>query len=178
MKTRTLLVVSVLMWLAVTGAGVAQPVGTAQVLDKPELNKLLPDAIFLDGEKCPVQKRNAVGARMEDGKLVLVTLVDTSAFSSAFEEKYVGAVLAQGKLVIGKKTLTPGTYGLGKKMEMEEGEESVTFVVYDLGGTALAEVVARKDEALRPVTPIQLKAEAGAPLRLYLGAYYVLLSSK
>jgi hypothetical protein len=177
MKIRTLLVVSVLTWLVVAGAVVAQPAGTAQVLDKPELNKLLPDAIFLDGEKCPVQKRNAVGARMEDGKLLLVTLVDTSAFSTAFEEKYVGAILAQGKLMIGKAAVSPGTYGLGKKMEMEEGEESVTFVVYDLGGTALAEVVARKDETLRPVTPIQLKAEAEGPLRLYLGAYYVPLSA-
>ena len=177
MKARTLLPAAILAWLVVAVA--AQQPGAAQLLTNEEVNEFLSEAFWLEGEKCPVQRRNAVGARTEDGNLVLVALVDTSAFSSEFQGKYVGVVvIGKGNVMLGESAIKPGTYGLGKKKGTAEDEETVTFVIYDVFGTALAEVAARKDEALRPVTPIQLKAEAEGPLRLYLGAYYVLLSWK
>lgn len=176
MQSRKSTTVGVLvLWLMVAAGLAAQPVDAPQVLSEQELDKLLPASIFLDGENAPVQRRNAVGARLEDGKLLLVTLIDTSGFSSDYQETYLGVVLAQGALAIGDAGLPPGAYGLGRKKAMMG--EAEKFVLYDLGGNVMAEVEAEKDENLRPAIPIQLKLEEGEAL-LYLGRYFVPISAE
>lgn len=176
MQSRKSATVGVLvLWLMVAAGLAAQPPDAPQALSEQELDKLLPASIFLDGENAPVQRRNAVGARLQDGKLLLVTLIDTSGYSSEYQETYVGVVLAQGYVVFGDISLPPGAYGLGKREAMEGPGEDLVF--YDLGGNLVAEVAAEEDEALRPVTPIQLKVEEGEAL-LYLGRYFVSVSAE
>lgn len=79
-----------------------------QLLTQEELDKRLPASVFLDGEIAPVQRRNAVGARMEDGKLLLVTFLDTSGFASEYQQKYVAMLMAQGNVQIGQAAIGPG----------------------------------------------------------------------
>lgn len=168
--------VGVLILCLTVAAGLAaQPPDTPEPLSGPELDKLLPASVFLDGENVPTQRRNAVGVRLQDDKLLLVALLDTSGFSSDYEEKYLGIVLAQGYVVFGDISLPPGAYGLGKKEAMEGEGEVLAF--YDLGGNAVAEMEADEDEELRPVTPIQLKVVEGET-RLYLGRSFIPVSAE
>ena len=163
-----------LLALAVTQAQQAQK---AQLLTADELNKLLPANAFLDGQNAPVQKRNAVGARIADGKIVLVMMIDTTGFSSQYQEKYVGMLITQGAVEIGTSKIKPGAYGLGRKKTTVGGKAGESFALYDLGGNPVAEVPAEKDAKLRPVIPVQLKTEGATGMRLYLGPYFVNLSS-
>jgi len=159
-------------------ASSAQDSGKAQLLAADELNKLLPTSVFLDGQTPPVEKRNAAGARMENGKILLVAIIETSGYSSAAKEKYSAILLTQGALILGKSKISPGAYGLGKKKIVAGGKESEAFVLYDLGGNAVAEIPAQSDAQLRPALPIQLRLDAAAAPRLYLGRDFVTLSSR
>lgn len=160
------------------GVSSAQDKGKIQLLVGDELNKLLPASVFLDGQTPPVEKRNAAGARLENGKILLVAIIETSGYSSAAKEKYSAILLTDGGLILGKSKINPGAYGLGKKKIVAGGKESEAFELYDLGGNAVAEVPAEKDAQLRPAVPIQLKLDAGAAPRLYLGRDFVTFSSR
>ena len=172
MKTRTVLLGVVLTFVLVAvGTLPAQQAVKVHPLAADQLTKLLPASVFLDGENVPVQKRNAVGAHMEDGKILLVMLLDTAGYSSQYSGKYVGMLMAQGNVTISSSKVKPGVYGLGKK-PAAAGKAGESFALYDLGGNAVADIPATKDDKLKPVAPIQLKAEAGA-MRLYLGQSFV-----
>jgi hypothetical protein len=170
-----LLLISLLL---TTGSVGGQQTGQVQLLTEENLNKLLPNSVFLDGQNAPVQKRNAVGARMADGKILIVTFLETSGYGSDYQEKYTAMVLTQGGLLFGNSEIKPGAYGLGRRKSKAGGKESETFVLYDLGGNAVVVVPTDKDERLRPVRTIQLSVGLGQQLRLYLGPYFVTLSSR
>lgn len=165
-----------LLLAAAPGAG--QQAGQAQTLSEESLNKLLPASVFLDGQNVPVQKRNAVGAKLPNGKILIVTILETSGYSAGYQDKYVGMVLTQSAMQFGKSEVKPGAYGLGRKKTTAGGSESQSFVLYDLGGNAIATLPAEKDEKLKPVGTIHLSAQAGQPLRLYLGPYFVMLAAR
>ncbi|MBI3484624.1 MAG: hypothetical protein HY012_05665 [Acidobacteria bacterium] len=115
---------------------------------------------------------------MADGKILIVTFLDASGYSSDYQEKYTAMVLTQGSLLFGKSEIKPGAYGLGKKKITTSGMESQTFHLYDLGGNAVAAAPAVKDEKLRPVRTIHLSVDPGQQFRLYLGPYFVTLTSR
>lgn len=175
MKTRKWLIVtlSILIATALTLPAQQQKPNKATPLAKEDLAKLLPDRVFIDGEAPTVQKRNAAAARMEDGKLVVVMLVDTAGYGSEYQEKYTGLLQTQGTLYVNAQVLKPGAYAFGRK-KSANGE---AFAFYDLGGNPVAEAMAESHEALRPVMPLQLKEETGK-VRFYLGKSFVNLSAR
>ncbi len=166
-----ILAVMATVMLLCAGPAQGQQKDKGEPLARPALTKLLPDRVFLEGQAPMVQKRNAVGARMEDGKVVLIMLLDASGYSSEYQDKYVGMLITQGTLYLNAKTLGPGAYGFGRRKS--DGEK---FVFYDLGGNQVAEVNAEKHDELRQATPIQLR-EGKNRLRLYLGKHWVRVSS-
>jgi hypothetical protein len=85
--------------------------------------------------------------------------------------------LRRERTKIGDAKINPGFYGLGRKKAAEEGMESQTFVLYDMGGNMVAALPALKHEGLRPATPIQLKTDEMGESRLYLGLYFVKLGN-
>lgn len=178
MKKRIFVPASVcLVLLLASVAWASEHGGKVKMLSGPELDKLVPASVLLDGENAPVQKRNTVAARMKDGKLLVVALVDTSGFSHDYQQKYVGVVIAQGSVKFGDADVGPGFYGLGRKKSGDAEMESQTFVLYDMGGNQVAEIPAMEHEGLRPATPIQLKANEMGPMRLYLGLYFVTVAA-
>jgi hypothetical protein len=154
------------------------PANQVQLVSQEELDKRLPSSVFLDGENVPVQRRNAVGARMENGKIVLVTLLDTSGFAAEYQQKYLGMLMTQADLVVGGKEIGAGAYGLGRTKTETSRQQSSAFVLYDLGGKQVAEIPAEQDDQLRPVMTIQLKVETSSLARLYLGRDFIALSSR
>jgi hypothetical protein len=162
----------------VIGGLQAQVAGKAQLLVGDELNKLLPGSVFLDGLTPPVEKRNAGGARFVNGKILLVAIIETSGYSSAAKEKYSAILLTDGPVLLGKSKIDPGAYGLGRKKAAAGAKESNAFVLYDLGGNAVAEVPAEKDAKLRPALPLQLKMDPGTAARIYLNRDFITFSSQ
>src|SRR4051812_9454696 len=116
----------------------AKPVGKPGLLTADEVKAALPESVFFRGEKAPIQLRNAGGARFAEGKLVLITLVDNSGYSSAIAEKYQAYFITEVKLKLGDRDLAPGAYGCG----VVNGK----FIVMDLAANELFSVAAPVDD--------------------------------
>jgi len=137
------------------------------VLEAADLPKVVPTDYFFDDQVAPVQMRNAVAIRTQDGKIIEAGLVDNSGYSSAVQQKYLGFLITSKKLSIEGKTLSPGQYGFGFTTDGK-------FRVMDAGANDVFLVNAQTDSALQ--RPVPLKAVAsGSDFRLYAGKKYVTL---
>jgi hypothetical protein len=166
------LLVSAALLIAV--AAMAQgTTGKVQVLGEDKLKKLLPATVFLDGENVPTQQRNAALVQLENGKLMIASLIDTAGYSAAYQQKYIGVLLSQSPITLGNRQLDAGAYGFGRS----KGDDgSVTVHVYNLGGEELAQLPTEKQDNLKPLKPLQVVAPSEGAARLYLGPYYVTLA--
>ncbi|HXZ78315.1 MAG TPA: hypothetical protein VEG30_00170 [Terriglobales bacterium] len=174
MKALNRLLTVLILLISVNLAAGAQGNGGIQLLPEEKVSKLLPATVFLDGENPPTQARNTFLAQMPNGKLLLFTMIDTTGYSAAYQEKYIGAFLAQSAFKLGSATLQPGAYGFGRK---KSSADSVTFFLYDIGGNKVAEVPTQKQEDLRPLKVVQLTVEKDGSARFYLGPYYASISA-
>lgn len=138
------------------------------------LKQLLPATVFIDGENVPTQERNAAMVALPNGKVFLASLIDTAGYSSAYQEKYSGVLLSQTGFTLGSKSFDPGAYAFGRKKD----GDSVTLLLYDLGGEQVAQLTMAKQENLRPVKPLQIIAADDGSAKVYLGPYYVALAGK
>ena len=143
------------------------------VLDRTEAAAILPKSVFYKGLSATVQGRNSAGIRFGNGDLVLVTLVDTSGYSSAVQQSYQAYLLNEVRLKIGDKVLPPGAYGFG----FIGGDH---IVVMDIGGNELLRENTVRDPQMTRPDPLHIVAEEGKPgqYRLYLGRSYIALSGE
>jgi hypothetical protein len=155
---------------------VAQTAGTKGVIvvSEQRLKQLLPATVFIDGENVPTQERNAALAQLPNGKVLLVSLIDTAGYSSAYQEKYSGVLLSQAGFTIGPKNFDAGGYAIGRKTN----GDSVSIFIYNLGGDQLAEIPTTKQDNLRPVKPLQIAVAEDGSARVYFGPYYVSLAGR
>jgi len=146
----------------------AQPSSTASILKADEAAKILPATVFFRGLSAPIQGRNSGGVRFGDKKLMLVSLVDTSGYSTQVKEKYQAYFITESALDIDGHHLAPGAYGCGFIADN-------TFIVQDIGAHDLLSFHSTPDAALRRPTPLQVVAAPGADgsYRLYAGRSYV-----
>ena len=143
----------------------AQAQQSPGILTQTELKKVVPDSYFFQGLSAPVQRRNSAAVRLENGKLVVGALMDTSGFSSDAREKCEGLLITETKVEIEGTSLPTGAYGFGFT---KEGKLNV----FDVGGEPVISVTAKTDEALRPAVPLTMKEHDGET-RLYRGRNYV-----
>jgi hypothetical protein len=142
------------------------------VLDRTQATAILPKTVFYKGLSATVQGRNSAGIRFGNGDLVLVSLVDTSGYSSAVQQTYQAYLLNEVHLKIGDKVLPPGAYGFGFV-----GDH---IVVMDIAGNELLRTSTTRDPQLTRPDPLHIVADEGTPgrYRLYLGRSYVTLSAE
>ncbi len=142
------------------------------LLDREQAGKLLPATVFYHGQVAPVQARNSAGLRLPGGKLMLVTLVDTSGYASSVQQTYQGYLLSESPLRFGSKTLPAGAYGFG----FIAGDQ---MVVMDLGGTELMRTPTTRDLQMPRPNPLQMLPDPAAAMRyrLYLGRNFVTLEA-
>jgi len=98
---------------------------------------------------------------------MLVSLVDSSGYSSQVQEKYQAYLITESAIDIDGHRLAPGAYGCGF---VNNG-----FLVMDIGGHDLFTAHTIHDENLHRPTPLQIMAapnEAGK-YRLYAGRNFV-----
>jgi len=145
--------------------------GSVQIQPEDRLAKMLPATVFLDNENVPTQKRNAVLLDM-GGKLALVSLIDTSGYSSAYQQKYAGVILTVGGLELGGKSLPSGTYGFGETKTGDPETGEVTIHVYDIGGKEIATISTQRAANMKGVRPVQVIVGSNGAAKLFLGPHY------
>ena len=145
-----------------------QPTG---VLSAALTEKLLPPSVLYKGQQAPVQGRNSGAIRYADGTLLIVSLVDSSGYSTGVREKYQFFLYTERSIRFGATTLTPGFYGAGFLADN-------TMVITDVAGHDLITTPTTMDPAMKRPRPLQIVASAdGNTLRLYLGRSFITLPS-
>lgn len=136
------------------------------VLKPGEVEKLFPATVYYSGQSAPAQLRNSGGVKFSDGHYVLVSLVDTSGYSSSLASKYQGYLITEVPLAFADKHLAPGAYGIGFVSENK-------FVITDLGGNTLITASSSTDAAMSRPRPLEVTADSAGGYRLYSGRQYV-----
>lgn len=148
------------------GAQASRP-GVPFTADK--LNSLLPTAVYFQGRTAPLQLRNSGGTDFGNGRIVWVSLVDSSGYASSVQERYQFYLVTEGPLQFGSARIAAGAYGGGFL-----GDH---FVLMDLGGHTVAEGPISADPALARPRPLQVVGASPDAVKLYLGRNWVLLHS-
>jgi len=174
MKARAVAVAIVSLVIASSFAWAQK--GTVQVQPEDRLAKMLPATVFLDGENVPTQKRNSVLLDV-GGKLAVVSLIDTTGYSAAYQQKYAGVILTVGGLKLGDKTLSSGSYGFGETKVGEHDQAVVTVHVYDLGGKEIASISTTRENNMKGVRPVQVVVAPDGSAQLYLGPYHTSIAA-
>ena len=146
----------------------AAPSAQVSLLKPGDVAKMLPSSVFFRGQSAPVQGRNSGGVRFEDKSVMLVSMVDSSGYSSSVQEKYQAYLITESALDIDAHRLPPGAYGCGFSSAQD-------FVVMDIGGHDLFTVHANRDAGLLRPTPLQVMAapDNRRVYRLYVGRNFV-----
>jgi hypothetical protein len=143
--------------------------GSATVLKPADMQKLLPATVFYRGQVASTQQRNSGGIKYPDGFYVLVSMVDTSGYSTGIAAKYQAYLIAEAPIEIGGHKLPAGAYGVG----FVAGDK---FIVTDLGAHDVLSVPYSNDPGLQRPTPLQILPDQGPGFRLYAGRKYVILT--
>ena len=139
-----------------------------EVLNRDQVEKIMPATVFFRGQTAMTQGRNSAGIRLKGGKLVLAAMVDTSGYSSGIAERYQAYLITEVGLRVGGKALGPGAYGFGFVSKDR-------MVVMDVGGNEILNAGTVRNEALKRPVPLQIVSEGGE-YRLYLGRSFVTLA--
>jgi hypothetical protein len=145
----------------------------AGILKPAEMAGLMPDQVFFRGQSATVQMCNSGGIRYADGMFTLVSLVDTSGYSSGIQQRYQAYLITEVPLELGDgsdaRKLAPGAYGVGFI-------QNDRFIVMDLGAHELLNVGSHHDAELHRPTPLQLlETPASGMYRFYEGRSFVAL---
>ena len=155
----------VLMFVCAAACGAQQPVATG-VLAPAETQKLMPPAVFFQGQTATVQVRNSFAMRFGNGGLVLAGLVDTGGYSSAIRDRYQFYLLTDTTIEVAGKRLGPGSYGGGF---LPDGA-----LVMDLAGHELVKTPTSKDAGMTRPRPLQMVVgKEPETVLLYLGRDFV-----
>ena len=159
---------ALLLLLLLPAAALAQ--AWPRILEGAELERVVPQGFYFEGQSAATQMRNAAAAQFGPRRFVMAGLVDTSGYSSDVQAKYQGFIVTDSPILIGGSRLTTGAYGFGFTSDG-------WLNVMDVGGRRVLSVRARTDERLQRPRPLMM-TDARSGVRLYAGRSFVLISSR
>lgn len=174
----TVLVLTTVLLLSAAISYAQEPV----VLSAAELEKVVPNNFYFEGQLGPTQMRNAAAVRFGVRQHLVTALVDTSGYASNIRSKYEGFIISDTKFVLRPATSGGGTAS-GSVIEMPAGAYGFGFTddmklnIFDVGGKKLQSVSAAKDDELQGPRPLQI-TKSGSELRLYRGRTYLVIAQK
>ena len=139
-----------------------------RVLEGADLERVVPQGFYFEGQSAPTQMRNAAAAQLGPRRFVMAGLVDTSGYSSDVQAKYQGFVVTDSPIRVGGSRLPTGAYGFGFTPDG-------WLNVMDVGGRRVLSVRTRNDERLQRPRPLMM-ADARGGVRLYSGRSFVVIS--
>jgi hypothetical protein len=164
-----LVVIALAILLGAPRSACAQGV-FAQLTGKA-VESAIPSDFYLEGNRIPVEKRNAVLLKTPGGARLVLALIDTSGYSTQIQQKYIGMVITEGAVSVCSVPLNVGSYGFGLEKPAGTSSGDAKFHLYNQAGETVGDCAAKKDSAVKQPKPLNvvLSKEAGA--RLYLGRY-------
>jgi len=147
--------------------------GAFEQMSGKAFESAIPNDFYLEGNRIPVEKRNAVLLKTPAGARLVLALIDTTGYSSQIKQKYIGMVITEGTVSVCNVPLSVGSYGFGLVKPAATSSEDAKFYLYNQAGETVGECAAKKDSAVKQPKPLNvvLSKEAGA--RLYLGRYFL-----
>jgi hypothetical protein len=162
---RSFLFAVLVLSLALSAVAQSAP-AVPTVVNEAGLKKVVPDSYFFRGLSAMTQLRNASAIHFPDDLYVIISLVDTSGYSSDIKAKYTGLFITEKKLSFdGGGTLGPGQYGMGYTADGR-------FHILDVAGNELLVTDVKVDDKLARPQPLKIVLD-GANAKLYLGKKYV-----
>jgi hypothetical protein len=135
--------------------------------------RAVPGDFYLEGNRIPVEKRNAVLLNSPKGKRVVIALIDTTGYSSQIQQRYIGMLITETDLTVCGTTVGVGSYGFGLDRPPAPSNADAHFKIYNQAGDKLGECAAPKDDTLKQPRPLAVVAPKNGPAKLYLGRYAV-----
>ena len=155
-----------LLLLLLPAAALAQ--AWPRILEGAELERVVPQGFYFEGQSGATQMRNAAAAQLGPRRFVMAGLVDTSGYSSDVQAKYQGFIVTDSPITVGGSRLPTGAYGFGFTPDG-------WLNVMDVGGRRVLSVRARNDERLQRPRPLMM-TDARNGVRLYAGRSFVVIS--
>ncbi|HWS90573.1 MAG TPA: hypothetical protein VN282_26635 [Pyrinomonadaceae bacterium] len=155
-----------LLMLLLPAAALAQ--AWPRILEGAELERVVPQGFYFEGQSGATQMRNAAAAQLGPRRFVMAGLVDTSGYSSDVQAKYQGFIVTDSPITVGGSRLPTGAYGFGFTPDG-------WLNVMDVGGRRVLSVRARNDERLQRPRPLMM-TDARNGVRLYSGRSFVVIS--
>ena len=159
-----------LLLLLLLPPAAARAQGWPRVLEGAELERVVPQGFYFEGQSGATQARNAASAQFGPRRFVVAGLVDTSGYSSDVQARYQGFIVTDSPVRVGGTLLPTGAYGFGFTSDG-------WLQVMDVGGRRVLAARARNDERLQRPRPLMM-ADARNGVRLYAGRSFVLISSR
>ena len=133
----------------------------------------IPNDFYLEGNRIPVEKRNAALVKTPAGARLVLALIDTTGYSSQIRQKYIGMVITEGAVSICSVTLGVGSYGFGLEKPASTSNEDAKFFLYNQAGEKVGDCAAPKDTAVKQPKPLTVVVSKEVGTRLYLGRYFL-----
>ncbi|MFL6332064.1 MAG: hypothetical protein ACJ754_01835 [Pyrinomonadaceae bacterium] len=168
LRLRSVFPATALLLLLLPAAALAQ--AWPRILEGAELERVVPQGFYFEGQSAATQMRNAAVAQFGPKRFVMAGLVDTSGYSSDVQAKYQGFIITDSPITVGGARLPTGAYGFGFSADGR-------LNVMDVGGRRVLSVRARNDERLQRPRPLMM-TDARNGARLYAGRSFVLISSR
>jgi hypothetical protein len=165
-RTASTATAAALLLLLLPAAALAQ--GWPRILEGAELERVVPQSFYFEGQSGPTQMRNAAAAQLGPRRFVLAALVDTSGYASDVQAKYQGFIVTDSPVTVGGSRLPTGAYGFGFTSDG-------WLNVMDVGGRRVLSVRARTDDRLQRPRPLMM-TDARGGVRLYAGRSFVVIS--
>jgi len=147
--------------------------GTFQQIFGKAFESAIPNDFYLEGNRFPVEKRNAALLKTPAGARLILALVDTTGYSSQVKQKYIGMVITEGKVSMCNVPLSVGSYGFGLEKPAPTSTEDAKFFLYNQAGQEVGECGAKKDSAVKQPKPLNIVLSKEAGARLYLNRYFL-----
>ena len=145
--------------------------GSFQQLTGKAFESAIPNDFYLEGNRIPVEKRNAALLKTPAGARLVLALIDTTGYSSQIQQKYIGMVITEGTVSVCSVPLSVGSYGFGLEKPAARGGGDAKFSLYNQAGEKIGECAAKKDSAVKQPRPLNIVLSKEAGARLYLTRY-------
>jgi len=160
-----LILVAMALLMGMPGRARAQ--GGFELMSGKAFDSAIPNDFYLEGNRIPVQKRNAALVKTPAGARLVLALIDTTGYSSQIQQKYIGMVITEGKVSVCDVPLSVGSYGFG--LDRTAGK----FFLYNQAGEPVGDCAAQKDNAVKQPKPLNVVVSKEGGSRLYLGRYFL-----
>jgi hypothetical protein len=166
-----LILVAITILVGVPRGACAQ--GAFEQMSGKAFESAIPNDFYLEGNRIPVEKRNATLLKTPAGARLVLALIDTTGYSSQIKQKYMGMVITEGRVSVCSVPLSVGSYGFGLEKPAATSSEDAKFFVYNQAGEKVGECGAKKDNAVKQPKPLNIVLSKEAGARLYLGRYFL-----